>query len=149
VNAIALLEDEHAKAAESGIVQSIAVLGFIHAEAAWAAGAGGEEDVSLCDLFFGQAAFPQLLQVAHQTADGEIGWVALAVVAVLFAGLEVGAAGHGETAATVAGTLKDGQDQLFMLPGKSADEDGNGVTLGQCERQLFWPAVVLDWRNGL
>jgi len=149
MNAVALLKDEHAKAAEAGVVQSIAILGFIHAKAAGAAGAGREEDVALRDFFLSQSAFPQLLQVAHQAANGEVGWVALAVVAVLLAGLEVGAAGHREAPAMVAGTLKDGEDQLFMLPGESADEDGDVVTLGQCERQFFRPAVVFDRCNRL
>ena len=55
VQAAALLEQQHAEFVEARVAQRQPVLGFVHAEAAGAAGAGGEEDVAVADLLLGQA----------------------------------------------------------------------------------------------
>ena len=70
-----------------------------------------------------QPFFLQKLQVLHQIADGEIGRITLAVVAELFAGLEGGDVGNRQLFAAVATTLKDGTDQVLMLPGKAAKQN--------------------------
>ena len=48
--AAGLLEQQHAEAVEPGVAQRQAVFGFVHAEAARAAGAGGEEHVPVDDF---------------------------------------------------------------------------------------------------
>ena len=88
LDAVASLKQQHAEAVEAGILQRKAILRLIHAEAARAAGAGGEEDVVVEDLLAGHAFLLQQLQIPHQIADGEISRIALAVVAELLAGLE-------------------------------------------------------------
>ncbi len=55
VQAARLLEQQHAEPVETRVAQRQAVLGFVHAEAARAAGAGGEEDVAVDDFLLGQA----------------------------------------------------------------------------------------------
>ena len=50
-----LLEQQHAETVEARVAQRQAILGFVHAEAARAAGAGGEEDVAVDDFLLGQA----------------------------------------------------------------------------------------------
>ena len=67
VQAAALLEQQHAEAVEAGVAQRQAVLGFVHAEAARAAGARGEEDVAVDDFLLGQ---PLLFQASAGTAPG-------------------------------------------------------------------------------
>jgi hypothetical protein len=42
LDAVRLLEEQHTEAVEAGILQREAILGLIHAEAAWAARAGGK-----------------------------------------------------------------------------------------------------------
>ena len=46
LEAAGLLEEHDAEAVEAGVAQRLAVLGDVHAEAARAARAGGEEDVA-------------------------------------------------------------------------------------------------------
>ena len=50
LEAALLLEQQDAEAVEAGVAQRLAVLGDVHAEAARAAGAGGEEHVVLDDV---------------------------------------------------------------------------------------------------
>ncbi len=45
-----LLEEQDAETVEAGVLQGEAVLGLVHAEAAGAAGAGGEEHVVVHDV---------------------------------------------------------------------------------------------------
>ena len=47
------------KPSKPAVLQSEAVLSFVHAEAARSAGAGGEEDVVVDDLLLGQALLLQ------------------------------------------------------------------------------------------
>ncbi len=86
LEAALLLEQQHAEAVEAGVAQRLAVLGDVHAEAARAAGAGGQEDVVLDDLLGRDLLIvAQPGQVLDQVADGEVGRVALAAVAELLA----------------------------------------------------------------
>ena len=117
-----LLEQQHAEAVEPGVAQRQAVLGFVHAEAARAAGAGGEEHVAVDDFLLGQSLLFQALQVLHQVADGEISGVALAVVAVLLAGLEGLHVGRGHGFGAVAQSFESAVHQLFVLPGQAAEQ---------------------------
>ena len=50
LEAAGLLEEHDAEAVEAGVAERLAVLGDVHAEAAGAARAGGEEDVVLDDV---------------------------------------------------------------------------------------------------
>ncbi len=131
LDAVGLLKEQDAKTIESGVLQREAILGFIHAEAAGAAGTGGEEYVIVDDLFAAQAFLLQFLQMAHQIADGEIGGVALAVVAELLACLEVRDHRGGNILAAVAGSMEDSLDHLLVFPGETAEEDGDLVAFGR------------------
>ena len=90
----------------------------------------------------GHALFLEDLQILHQVADGEVGRIALAVVAEFLAGLERGDVRHRQLLAAVAAALKDGADQVFVLPGEAAEQDGHLVALfgGKCS--LHWPVKV-------
>ena len=72
----------------------------------------------------------QLLQIAHQVADGEVCRVALAVVAELLSRLEVRDHRSGNVLATVAAAVEDCLDHLFVLPGQPAKENGYVVAFG-------------------
>ena len=131
-----LLEQQHAEAVEPGVAQRQPVLGFVHAEAARAAGAGGEEHVPVDDFLLGEALFFQALQILHQVADGKIGRVALAVVAVLLAGLEGLHVGSGHGFGAVAQSFERAMHQLFMLPGQPAEQQRGAAALFPGERLL-------------
>ncbi len=81
-----------------------------------------------------QALFLEDLQILHQIADGEIGRVALAVVAKFLASLEGGDVGHGQLLAAIAAALKDGADEVFVLPGEASEQDGHVFALLGGER---------------
>ena len=131
-----LLEQQHAEAVEPRVAQRQAVLGFVHAEAARPAGAGGEEHVAVDDFLLGQPLLFQALQILHQVADGEIGRVALAVVAVLLAGLEGLHVGSGHGLGTVAQAFERAMHQLFVLPGQTAEQQRGMGALFLGERLL-------------
>src|ERR1035437_9664966 len=139
-----LLEEEHAKAIEAGVAQGEAIFGFIHTESAGSAGAGGEEDVAVDDFLLGNALLFQGLQVLHQVADGEAGGIALAVVAVLFAGLERLHVRGGNGFGAIAEALQGAVHQLFVLPGKSAEQEGGLGALVPGEVTLGGTLEVVD-----
>ena len=117
------------KPSKPAVAQRQPVLGFVHAEAAGAAGARGEEDVAVEDLLLGQPLLFQVLQELHQVPDREVGRVALAVVAVLLA--ESGRPSRSARArlAAVAQAFERAMDQLLVLPGQAAEEEGRLVPL--------------------
>ena len=81
-----LLEQHHAEAVEASVAQGLAVLGHVHAEAARAAGTGGQEHELVDDLLVAHALLvAQLDQEFHQVADREVGRVALGAIAELLA----------------------------------------------------------------
>ena len=88
LDSVAVLEQQDAEAVEAGILQRETIFGLVHAEAAGTARAGGKEDVVVQNLLAWHAFFLQELQILHQIADGEVGRIALAVVAEFLAGLE-------------------------------------------------------------
>src|SRR5580704_15353312 len=136
LNAIAVLEQQHAEAVEAGVLQREAIFGFIHAEAAGAAGASGEENIVVENLLARNAFLFQKLEVLHQVAHSEICGIALAVVPILFADLEGRHVRHGQFLATIAATLKDGADQIFVLPGEATKQNGDLVSLLGGKRTL-------------
>ncbi len=142
VQAAGLLEQQHAEAVETGIAQRQAILGFVHAEAAGSAGAGGEEDVAVDDFLLGEALLFQALEILHQVADGEVGGIALAVVAVFLAGLEGPDVGRGHGFGAVAEAFQGAMDQLFVLPGEAAEEQ---VVSGRCCFVNGFSAGLLKW----
>ncbi len=146
--AAGLLEQQHAEAVETGVAQGQAVLGFVHAEAARSAGAGGEEHVAVDDFLLGEALLFQALQILHQVADGEIGRVALAVVAVLFAGLEGFHVGSGHGFGAVAQSFERAMHQLFVFPGQTAEQQRGAAALfrgeGLLHRLLEVMRLALD-----
>src|SRR5271156_3176888 len=80
-NTVRLLEQQNTKAIESRIVQRKTILRFVHAEAARPAGTGSEENVVVDDLFPRLPLLFEFLKVSHQISYGEVGRVALAIVA--------------------------------------------------------------------
>ena len=69
-----------------------------------------------------QALRFEALQVLHQVAHGEVGGIALAVVAVLLAGLEGGDVGRGHGFGAVAQAFERAVDQLLVFPGEAAEQ---------------------------
>src|SRR5262249_11358356 len=136
VQSAALLEEQHTELVKSRIAQRQTVLRFIHSEAAGPASAGGKEDVAIADLVLGQALGFQVLNELHQVSDGEVGRIALPVVAVLLAKLKSLLVGHGNGFAPVAQAFQSGVDQALVLPGEPTEEDGGVVPLQGCEGQL-------------
>ena len=139
-----MLEQQHAESVKARVAQRQAILGFVHAEAAGPAGAGGEEDVAVDDLLLGQALLFQALGKLHQVADGEVGGIALAVVAVLLAQLESLLVGHRDRLALVAEAFQRAVDQLFVLPGEAAEKNGGVVALGFGKGALDGLVELLD-----
>ena len=129
-----LLEQQHAETVETGVAQCQAVLGFVHAEAAGAAGAGGEKNVAIDDFLLAQALFFQILQVLNQVSDGKIGGIALAVVAVLLARLEGLYVGSRHGFGAVAQAFERAMHQLFVLPCQPAKQQRGIAALFLRER---------------
>src|SRR5262249_1272600 len=129
LDAVAVFEEQDSEAVKAGVLQGEAVLSFVHAEAAGAAGASREEDVVVEDLLAGEPFLLEELQILKQIADRGIGRIALAVVAKFFARLEPGDVGDGELLAAIAAALEDGADQVFVLPGEAAEQDGDVLAL--------------------
>jgi hypothetical protein len=61
----------------------------------------------------------------------------LAVVAELLAGLKGSHVRNGQLLAAVATALKDSADQIFVLPGKAAKQNGDTIPLLGLERPLY------------
>src|SRR5580704_11118939 len=76
---------------------SEAIFSFVHAETAGAARSGGEEHVVVDNVLTRYPLLFEPLQVLHQTTNREVRWIALAVVAELFADLERGHIGDRES----------------------------------------------------
>ena len=110
------------------------ILGFVHAEAAWSARSRGEEDVVVQNLLARNTFLLQKLEILHQISDSKICRITLAVVAVLFAGLKGGDVRHRQLLAAIAAALEDGANQVFVLPGETAEQNGDLVPLfgGKC-----------------
>src|SRR5262249_9592870 len=125
-----------AETVESGIAERQTILGFVHPEAAGSAGAGREEYVLVDDFLFRKPLFFQALQILDQIADGKIGRVALPVVAVLFAGLECLDIRRRNRFGTVAEAFQCAVNELFVLPGQTAEQQGRMGPLVPGERAL-------------
>src|SRR5205807_7471577 len=128
---------------EDRVFQSEAILGLIHAEAARPARARRKEDVVVQNLLAREALFLKKLEVLHKVADREIGGIALAVIAKFLAGLEGGDIRYGQLLATIAAALEDGANQIFVLPGKAAEQNRHPAALVGCERPLYRTMEVL------
>ena len=141
--AAGLLEQQHAEAVETGVAQRQAILGFVHAEAARSAGAGGEEDVAVDDFLLGQSLLFQALQILHQVADGEVSRVALAVVAVFLAGLKRAHVGRGHGFGDVTEAFERAVHELLVLPGEAAEQQSGPAALFLGERVLDRPFELM------
>ena len=135
-NPVAVLKQQDAETIEARVLQRKAVLGLVHAEAARPAGASGEKNKVVQNLAARETFFLQKLEILHQIADGKIRRVALAVVAKFFPGLESGNIRHRQLLAAVTATLEHGPNQVFMLPGESAEQNRDTTTLIGCESPL-------------
>ena len=118
--------------------------GFIHAEAARAASAGGEEHVLVDDLLLADALLFQGLQVLHEVTDGEVGGIALAVVAVLFAKLECAHVGRGHWPSLVAEPFQRAMHQLLVFPSQPSKQQRGEGALVLGERTLHRPLEVVN-----
>ena len=119
-----LLEQEHAETVEAGVAQGLSVLGHVGAEAARAAGAGGDEEVAVDDVVLRHAPLvPHVLQDLHQVADGEVGGVALAAVAKLLAHGEGGVVGGVDGLDFVPDAAQRRGDEHVVGHGQAAHQD--------------------------
>src|SRR5262249_27238092 len=128
-DAIAVFKQQDAETIEAGVLQRVAVFGFIHAKAAWTAGSRGKEDEVVENLLPRKPFFFKELQVLHQVSDGKVRRIALAIVAKFLAGLEGVDVRHRELFAAVAAPLKNSADEVFVLPRKTTEEDGDVLAL--------------------
>ena len=96
------------------------------------------------DLVFRHPPRFQALEVLHQVADGEVGGIALPVVAVFFAQLKGGDVGHGQNVAAISAALKHRLDDALMFPGEAAEENGHLAALFGGEGLLGGAAEVAD-----
>src|SRR6266496_1711366 len=136
LDAVVLLEKQHAEAIEARILERQPILGLIHAEAAGTARAGGEEDVVVDDLLLRLAGGLQIFQILDEVAPGEVRRIALSVVAVLLAELKARNIGHGEDLALVSAAMEDRLNHLFVFPGEAAEENGDRAALLGQKRAL-------------
>jgi hypothetical protein len=134
--AAGLLEQEDAETVEPGVAEGEAVFGLIHSETAGAAGAGGEEDVLVNDLLLAETLLFKSLEILNEVTHGEIGGVALAVVPVLFAGLEGPDVRRRDGFGAVAEAFERAVDKLLMLPSKTAEQEGSVGAVGLSESAL-------------
>ncbi len=61
----------------------------------------------------------------------------MSVVAVLFASLESGHVGYRQLLATITTTLENRADQIFVLPRKTAKQNGDAIPLLSFEGPLY------------
>ncbi len=134
--AVAIVEEQHAEAVEPGVLQREAIFGFVHAEAARAAGSRRKKYVVIEYVLARLACLLERLQVFHQVADRKIRRIALAVVAILLAQLKPGNIRHGDALAVVSGAEENGADEFLVLPGKSAKKNRDAAALFRGERAL-------------
>src|SRR5439155_10221393 len=142
LDAVVLLEKQHAEAVEPGVLEREPVLRLVHPEPARSAGSGSEEDIVVEDLLARNSFFLQALQILDEVADSEVGRIALPVIAVLLAELKRGDIGRRNHLAFVIVPLKNSLDQLFVFPGEPAEEDSELVPLVRHKRALIRPLEV-------
>jgi hypothetical protein len=138
LDSVTVFEQENAETVEARILQGESIFRFVHAESARTAGTSGEKDVVIENLLARQAFFLQKLEILHQIAYGEVGRIALAVIAELLTGLKCGHVGHRQLLAAVAATLEDRANQVLVLPGKASKQNRDAVPLFRGERPLHW-----------
>ena len=118
-----LLEELHAEAVEAGVPQRQPEFRLVHPEAARPARPRGEEDVTVEDLLPGEPLRLETLQVLHEVADGEVGRVALPVVAELLSRLEGRDVGGRDHLDVIAEPLERAVDEILVLPRQPSEED--------------------------
>ena len=88
------------------------------------------------------------MQILHQVADGEIGGIALAVVAIFLAGLKRLHVGRRDGFGQVAETFERTVHQLFVFPGEPAEQQRGVAALlgreGPLDRLLELMNLALD-----
>ncbi len=120
---VAVLEEQHSETIEARILQREAILGLIHPEAARAAGTGSEENIVIQNVLARNAFLFQKLEILHQISHREICWVALPVVTEFLTRLECRHVGYRQLLAAISTALEHGANQIFVLPGKSPEQD--------------------------
>ena len=89
------------------------------------------------NLLSRQTFLLQELEVLHQIANGEICRITLPVIAKLLAGLECGNVGNRQLLAAIAASLEDGANQVLVLPGEAAKQNGYPIPLVGGEGSLY------------
>src|SRR5262249_32660178 len=134
--AAALVEEQDAEAVEAAVTQGEPVLGLVHAKPTGTAGAGREVDVVLQDPLGRPAlTIAQVLQIVDQAADREVRGIALTVVAVFLAGLEVGLRRGRQAIDLVAEPAEAGEEQVLVPQRQAAEQNGRVFAL----RPREWP----------
>ncbi len=143
LHAVVLLEAEDAEAIVSGCIQRGAELRFIHAEAAGAVGAGGEEQVVAHNLFarLGPLQPPQIL---NQVADREVRRIAKTIAAVFFADLVRQAIRLGKPLCFQSAAPQHRLDHAFVLPGEATEQNGDMAALGGLKGCFFRTQEMLS-----
>jgi hypothetical protein len=82
--------------------------------------------------------FSGCLEILHQIAYGEIGRIALPVVAVFLSRLERRHVRHGQLLAPISAALEDRANQILVLPCEATEQDRHAAA-------LFCGKGALDW----
>ncbi len=135
---VVLIEPEDAESVETRLAQSFTVLGRVHAEAAWAAGAGCNKGMLTQNLLARQPVFFELLKVPDQGSGRVISRIALAAIAIFLADLERFIVGYRHWQHPVTESATGGAQELIVPAGHSRQPDRGRLTLLSRERSALW-----------
>ncbi len=102
-----LLEEQDAETVEACILQCEPVLCLVHPKAARPTRSCRKENVIVQDVIAGDSLLFEALEMLDEVSHCEVGWIALAIVAVFLARLEIRDVGRGNHLALVTGALED------------------------------------------
>jgi hypothetical protein len=118
------------------------VLGRIRSETARAARSRRKIQIAVDDVLTGHALRLAFAKVLNQGSGSEICGTALPIIAEFLPEEECVLVRNGKEFASVAISLEDGADQLLMLSGQSADQNGDPVAL-ICRKRSFDGTPIL------
>ena len=144
IDTMVLLEKQDSKLSEPRILQRHSILGLVGAEAARPAGSRSNKNVIGNDFLAGKTSCFLRPQELDEVADGEVSRIALAVVAILLAGLEGGHVGVRQPLEAIAAAAKHGFNEALVFPGKASEKNGDAVAFFRGEGPLQGAVEVLD-----
>jgi len=148
--AIVLLKKDDAESPEARTFQCQTILGVIHCEAAGTTASGREKHILIFDFLPREPSRFEIHQVLEKTARCEVGWVALAVVAVFLADMKCIDIRRWKNLATVTATVEDRLDKPFMSSGQAANQDGCPVSLrGRKRPSIVSPVLYWSLLGGI